>query len=105
MKISLKAFALAITAATLTACASVGQEFNMQDVRAFKPGVTTYADAYAVLGPPQSSSFGPDNSRVAVWGHGSSNLFSGAQSKVVVLQFDSEGKFVRIASEGYNTAR
>lgn len=92
------ALAIAVSASVMSGCVSVGTKFDIADVAAFQPGVTTRADAERILGKPNSISNMADGTVLLQWIHTQAVLAS-AESNHVALLFDSNGKFVRVAHQ------
>lgn len=74
-------------AATLTACASVGNDFSWQDANSIRNGMTR-EQVIAILGEPNSIE---DNAHVMIWSYAHVNMFSGTNSKAVKFLFDDKG--------------
>lgn len=83
-----------LIAALATGCASRGTKFEMSDVEAFQPGVTTYDDAVAKLGKPKAQNFAQDGSKTATWVY--ATALGGKGTKIA---FDKDGKMVRVMSK------
>lgn len=82
----------------MTACASRGTKFEMSDVEAFQPGVTTYEQVVEKLGKPKAQNFANDGSKTATWIW--VQVVPGAsQSRGTKIAFDKEGKMVRVMSK------
>lgn len=79
---------------TLTACASHGTRFDMADVEAMQPGVTTYDEAVQKLGKPKAQNFAQDGSKNVTWIYATALGAKGTK-----IAFDKDGKMVRIISK------
>lgn len=90
--------AAAMSAALMSGCVSVGTKFDIADVEAFQPGITTRADAERILGKPNSISNLADGTTLLQWIHTQAVLAS-AESNHVALLFDASGKFLRVAHQ------
>lgn len=103
----------------LAGCVSVGTKVDPNTVNAFKPGVTTIAEAEAKLGQPNNTTTMPDGSTLVVYSFthaqasGSSYIpvvgafvgHSDANTTMAMLTFDKNGKFVRATtSQGQTSA-
>lgn len=78
----------------LTACASHGTRFDMADVEAMQPGVTTYDEAVQKLGKPKAQNFAADGSKTVTWIYATALGARGTK-----IAFDKDGKMVRIMSK------
>ena len=81
--------------AILSACVSVGTEFDSSKLNQLKPGTSKIIDANQLLGSPNSISTEPDGSQVLVWTCAKSSIGKLKKEKVTII-FDSSGKMVRI---------
>lgn len=91
-------FAAVLAASILAACASRGTNFEMADVDAFKPGVTTYEEVVSKLGKPKGQNFATDGSKTVTWIYAHASL-AGSGAKGTKIAFDKDGKMVRIMSK------
>lgn len=82
----------------LAACVSHGQKFEMSDVDAMQPGVTTYDEAVAKLGKPKSQHFAKDGTKIVTWVYARAGGFT-SEVKGTGMIFDQDGKLVRITSK------
>lgn len=80
----------------LTACATRGTKFEMADVDAMQPGVTTKEEAIAKLGKPKAVSTKPDGTTVLQWMYIEASPLHGKGNHAVII-FDKDGKMVRLA--------
>jgi len=78
----------------LTACASHGTRFDMADVEAMQPGVTTYDEAIQKLGKPKAQNFAKDGSKTVTWIYATAIGAKGTK-----IAFDKDGKMIRIMSK------
>ncbi|WP_414604325.1 hypothetical protein [Stenotrophomonas sp. AR029] len=82
--------------------ATVGQEFNANNLAQLEVGKTTLAEAVALLGAePQSSTVGKSGATAYLWQHvqSKSSVWTGrsdTQLKHVMLVFNTDGTFQRI---------
>lgn len=83
----------------LTACATRGQKFEMTDVENFQVGVTTYEEVVQKLGKPKAQNFAQDGSKTATWVYARAGVLVGVESRGTKLQFDKDGKLVRVMSK------
>ena len=90
-------------AALIAGCASVGQDFNMSDVEAFKPGVTTLGDAKEKLGKPYSESVDAFGRKTAIWVSSRGGLTK-VKSKGVSIIFDRNEKMQSIVHKSATEA-
>lgn len=85
----------AIVIAALAGCATKGTKFDMAQVDAFQPGVTTIEDAKAALGKPFRILEDESGNRTIswVWVQSTMGNLSGKGARIV---FDKNGKMVRV---------
>jgi len=95
----MKALFAAIALLLVSACASVGTKFEMSDVDAMQPGVTTYSEAEHKLGKPDSVRFGADGSKSASWLWVQTGMGTQTQRRGVRILFDKDAKMVRLESK------
>lgn len=88
----------AVVLAALTGCATKGTKFDMAQVEAMQPGVTTYDDAVRTLGKPYLIHYPEDGSRSAMWMWVQASLV-GSQSRATRILFDRDGKMIRVVSK------
>ncbi|MDR3055231.1 MAG: hypothetical protein LBU53_07500 [Zoogloeaceae bacterium] len=96
----------------LAACATatIGTDFNDAALPAFEIGATTFAEAKAALGTPESSVLTPKGNWLHRWAYVRSDadamgwdVKTTTHRKVVVLVFDGEEKFLGIVQlDGIN---
>ncbi len=89
---------ISLIAAVLTACASSGTKFEMSDVDAMRPGITTEQEATSMLGKPTTTTYGPDGSKTLGWVWVQATMGK-STTRSAGLLFDKNGKFVRIISK------
>jgi len=92
----MKKILVILAALTLAACVTRGTKFDMADVDAMKPGVTTIEDATAKLGKPRAVSTKPDGTKLLQWQYVEAAPLHARGGHVAVV-FDKEGKMVRLA--------
>ena len=91
-----------ITAALLLAgCATVGRDFDISKADQLRPGVSTAADAVALLGPYSTESV-TNGMHSYGWSYAHATAFGGAHGKTVVLTFGPDGKLVSRTTSGTN---
>jgi hypothetical protein len=90
---------LIAAAAIVSACATVGYEFPVIGVKLLKNGVTTQDQARDWFGDPWRVGW-EDGLRTWTYGHYEYSLFAPAQTRDLLLRFDSEGI---LRSYSYNT--
>ena len=83
----------------LAACATSGTKFEMSDVNAMQPGVTTYEQAVAKLGKPFGVSMTADGTKSVVWSWAQAGGLTGIQKRAARILFDKDGKMVRVAGK------
>ena len=89
----------AVFAIAMSACATRGTKFEMADVDAFQPGVTTYDQAVEKLGKPKAINIAPDGSKSVLWVYVQVAALAGTESRGTRILFDKEGKMIRVASK------
>lgn len=87
----------------IAGCASVGQDFNMSDVDAFKPGVTTLSDAKEKLGKPYSESVDTFGRKTVIWVSSQGGLTK-VRSKGVSIIFDRNEKMQSVVHKSSTEA-
>jgi len=90
----------ALIALTLGCAHTSGSRFNMDDVDAMKPGVTTLTEAKEKLGKPYAVKFDAAGNQMVTWAWASTSL-AGASKGAASIIFDKEGKMVRINGKSY----
>ncbi|MFZ2161973.1 MAG: hypothetical protein WAW02_07145 [Sideroxyarcus sp.] len=91
-------FAILFAALLLAGCASKGTKFQMADVDAMQPGVTTYQEAVKKLGKPYGVNFAEDGAKSVTWVWAMAGMV-GSQSRATRILFDKDGKMIRVASK------
>jgi len=85
----------------LTACATQGQHLDQSRLSSLKPGVTTIADAEALLGKPQSVTRRPNGTTIL--GYGFSSVQTDGKSMIpVVGYFVGKGTTSSVEYTGLN---
>ena len=88
----------AVLLLTMTACAHVGHDFDMSKVDQLTPGVSTEADAKALLGEPISVA-GNASGEVLTWKYVfATGLVIGSHGQGVQIAFDQNGKMIRVTN-------
>jgi len=86
-------FLLVISAA----CTTVGQRFEIAKADSFQPGVTSEADARALLGEPASVDTNPNNHHhLLVWEYVTGNALGTGSGSVLAVSFDENGRMLAI---------
>jgi hypothetical protein len=100
------AISLAALAFVLSACASVGTDFNDANLNKLKPGVTSEAEAIRLLGAgPTSRTYQADGSYMAAWQHVSATFLGVTDNKLVYLMFDKNQIYTRLVSATFAAPR
>lgn len=94
----MKKLMIVVAIFALTACASHGTRFDMADVEAMQPGVTTYDEAVQKLGKPKAQNFAEDGSKSVTWVWAMAGL-GVVKSRATRILFDKDGKMIRVASK------
>lgn len=95
----MKKYLSAIVVVTaLAGCASKGTKFDMAQVEAMQPGVTTYDEAVQSLGKPTAINYAKDGSKSVTWVWAQASIV-GSQSRGARILFNKDGKMIRVASK------
>lgn len=86
---------IVLGAALVGGCASMGTNYDATAVEAIEVG-TPMSAVIARLGPPNSRTVMPYGSTLLLWMHSSATAFGSGQSRSAGLQFDAQGRFVRV---------
>lgn len=84
------AFAALALSLLLSACVSVGKDFDPSLVTRLTPGISTLDDAVRLLGKPTGITQHPDGSQSASWVYTSHGLGTSVV-KTLAVHFDSAG--------------
>ncbi|MFJ6023557.1 hypothetical protein ACIQC9_03010 [Brevundimonas sp. NPDC092305] len=82
----------------LAGCMTSGPRFTMAEVRTLKPGVTTKAEAIALLGEPSARSAMADGSELLQWMF-TEAIYIAAEGRHVAILFGADGKMIRITHQ------
>jgi len=80
----------------IAACATLGNKFDPDRVDDLKPGISTIADATAILGPPAFDSSDGHGSRFLQWQYTRIWAFGGLSGADIGILFDDTGRMVRV---------
>lgn len=94
-----KLMIIAVMLALATGCATRGTRFEMSDVEALQPGVSTYDEAVQRLGKPRAVNLAADGSKSVTWVYVQTGLATRTESRGTRILFDKDGKMIRIASK------
>jgi outer membrane protein assembly factor BamE (lipoprotein component of BamABCDE complex) len=83
----------------VTACASQGNQFDMDKARQLEPGVSTVEDAEHLIGKPISVTTNPNGHQVLIWMYAYGTGLGASGAKRLIISFDENGKMIRIAQE------
>ena len=90
---------MVVTGLFLTGCASLGHDYNEKNVDQLKPGVTTEAQAIALLeAAPTTRTYQADGSYMAAWQYTSASFMSVNDNKLLYLMFNKDKIFTRMVS-------
>ncbi|TMA78483.1 MAG: outer membrane protein assembly factor BamE [Deltaproteobacteria bacterium] len=95
MYTSSRLFIIGLTFA-IAACTTIGNKFDPDRVDDLKPGISTIADATAVLGPPAFQSPDSNGSRLLQWHYTQISAFSGLSGADIGILFDDTGRMIRV---------
>jgi outer membrane protein assembly factor BamE (lipoprotein component of BamABCDE complex) len=90
--------ALMLGAALLAGCTSIGHRFSWSDVEELRPGMTSYAQAVAKLGPPAVESVQKDGSKYVSWESAMEVVGAIVSPERVSIQFDKDDRMMRVVS-------
>lgn len=82
----------------LAACTTIGNKFDPERVSQLTPGVSTIADATALLGTPSSRSPSANGSTLLQWIYSQGTLFGGNGGHVAIL-FGADGRMLRVTHQ------
>ena|SRR6266550_1216731 len=88
-------FIIALTFA-IAACTTIGNKFDPDRIDDLKPGVSTIADATAILGPPAFESPDGNGTRLLQWQYTQISAFSGLSGADIGILFDDTGRMIRV---------
>ncbi len=92
----MKKLFLLTLAVVMVGCSSWHRDFNERDIYMFQPGLTTYQEARMHFGSePVETLFLEDGHTMRQWAY-TYNTPSGVKTKCATLEFDRDGKFVKI---------
>jgi hypothetical protein len=80
----------------IAACTTIGKKFDPDRVDDLKPGISTIADATAILGPPAFESPGRNGARLLQWQYTRISAFSGLSGADIGILFDDTGRMIRV---------
>lgn len=85
----------------LTGCVTSGSKFTMAEVQSLQPGVSTKAEAIALLGPPTSVSVMGDGSELLQWMY-TEVVYIAGEGRHVAILFGRDGRMIRIQHQYQN---
>lgn len=88
-------FFITLFALVLSGCMTMGQKFDPAKTDQLQPGVSTIAEATALLGQPAAESTDANGNKLLQWQYSQGTLVGGSGAHVAIL-FDSAGKMVRV---------
>ncbi|MGE5304662.1 MAG: hypothetical protein ACM3TN_15235 [Alphaproteobacteria bacterium] len=74
----------------------MGNKFDPDRVDELKPGISTIADATAILGPPALESVDSNGTRLLQWQYTHISAFSGLSGADIGILFDDTGRMIRV---------
>ncbi len=84
-------------------CVSMGANYDPTAVANLQPGMTR-AEVEKVLGKPTTVATVTDGSSQVSWVHSEGSML-GAKARMVVLQFNAQGRFVRMITSSESNIR
>jgi hypothetical protein len=88
-------FIIAVTF-TIVACTTIGSKFDPGRVDNLNAGISTIADATAILGPPAFESLDSNGTRLLQWQYTRISAFSGLSGADIGILFDDTGRMIRV---------
>lgn len=88
-------FIISLTFA-IAGCTTIGNKFDPDRVDDLKPGISTIADATAILGPPALQSPDSNGSCLLQWNYTQISAFSGLSGADIGILFDDTGRMIRV---------
>jgi len=83
----------------LSACATVGKDFDLALLEQLEVNVSTVDDAIALFGPFSTQTVGPTGIRTYGWSYAHTNGLSGrSESRSLFLSFGPDGKLLQKSS-------
>jgi hypothetical protein len=96
----MKKLLMLLAIVSLAACASLGKDFDMGKAYQLQPGISTEADAIALLGNPIARKMDETGKNEKIlWQYAHANGLGMAESKRLVILFDEDGKMMRIIEQ------
>jgi hypothetical protein len=93
-----KALAMAICAGLALSVAACADSFVESNAEHFAPGVTTRAEAIAVLGPPSSVYSAANGETTLSWAH-DGGLFNPGETRQYAIVFGPDDRMIRVAAK------
>jgi hypothetical protein len=103
MRLNLRC-ALALAAAPVSGCVSMGPDYDPAVVEQLQPG-TSKAEVIARLGRPTTVATLPDGGQQLMWVHSRGTALGTARSRAVMLKFGPDGKYVGLVSQAETNIR
>jgi len=95
----MRTIALLALFALLSACATVGKDFDLSLLDQLEVNVSTVDDAVALFGPHSSQTVGPTGIATYGWSYGHTNGLTGrSESRALFLSFGADGKLLQKSS-------
>lgn len=91
----MRSLLLVLTLTFFTACTTVGNKFDIQNINKLTPQVSTISDATKLLGPPMAQSVLPGDAMLYQWQYAQGTLVGGSGAHVSIV-FDSLGNMVKV---------
>jgi len=94
----MRALALAVLAGLAVGVAACTDTFVESNAEGFAPGVTTRAQAIAVLGPPSSIYQAANGETTVSWARGG-GLFNPGETRQYAIVFGPDDRMIRVAAK------
>lgn len=97
----MKKLLMLLAIVSLAACASLGKDFDMSKAYQLQPGISTEADAIALLGNPIARKMDETGkNEKMLWQYAYADAYGiGNTGKRLVILFDQDGKMMRIIEQ------
>ncbi|MEI7247971.1 hypothetical protein WCT80_17665 [Pectobacterium carotovorum] len=84
-----KIFISIVVSLALSACASVGKNFDESQLANIHKGSTTEQSVISYFGSPMSQSVDSDGNRIFMWTYSHATAFGKAEGKTLMIQFSN----------------
>jgi hypothetical protein len=88
---------IAVTSLMLASCVSVGTNYDPTVAEQLSLG-TSRAQVIALLGQPNSRTIGADGTEFLMWLHSRGTGWGTAKARSVTMQFDQQGRYIKLVN-------